>query len=178
MTKILLHICCGICAGGVVKRLREEGYSVTGFFYNPNIQPLTEYKKRLAVAQEVAKLLAFSLITEPYVTGEWELATKGLEGEPEGGRRCFQCYHLRLQKTYAKAQEIGADFFTTTLTVSPHKKAEVINQIGREIGGEQFLAEDFKKHDGFKRSMDFAKEQQLYRQHYCGCLYSQRSRHS
>jgi len=171
-SKVLLHICCGICAGGVVQRLREEGYEVVGYFYNPNIYPLSEYKKRLTVAEGVAKILKFTLITEADDAKKWEKLTNGLGGLAEGGERCSRCYRFRLQKALAKANELGIELFTTTLTVSPHKNATVIGQIGQEIGGARFLVEDFKKHDGYKHSLELAKKHYLYRQHYCGCRYS------
>jgi predicted adenine nucleotide alpha hydrolase (AANH) superfamily ATPase len=108
------------------------------------------------------------------VPEEWLKETSGLEGEPEGGRRCEACFRLRLEKAYLFMKDRGGDAFTTTLTVSPHKSAAVINRVGEEIGGEKFLTRDFKKQEGFKRAMALAKKWALYRQDYCGCPYSQR----
>ncbi len=172
--KIVLHICCGVCAASVVERLTSEGHEVLGFFYNPNIHPAEEYERRLEVARRVAKELGFPLTTDPYTPEEWFQETRGLESEPEGGKRCAVCSRFRLEKTYLYMLERGADAFTTTLTVSPTKSASLVNQIGHEIGGDKFLARDFKKKDGFKRSGELAKQWALYRQNYCGCAYSLR----
>ena len=174
--KILLHICCGVCAAGVVERLTLEGHQVHGLFYNPNIHPRREYDRRLGVAREVAKELDFPLEVPLYITEEWFNETVSLENEPEGGRRCEVCFRLRLKKAYLYMKDCGADAFTTTLTVSPHKSAAVINRVGQEIGGERFLARDFKKKEGFKRAVELAKKWALYRQDYCGCIYSMRNR--
>lgn len=172
--KIVLHICCGVCAAGVVERLAYEGHRVSGLFFNPNIHPEEEYERRLEVARQVAQELDFPLVAGLYTPEEWFKETSGLENEPEGGKRCSVCFRLRLKKTYLYVLEQGADAFTTTLTVSPTKSAAVINQIGQEIGGDNFLIRDFKKNDGFKRSIELAKKWGLYRQHYCGCIYSQK----
>jgi predicted adenine nucleotide alpha hydrolase (AANH) superfamily ATPase len=172
--KIALHICCGVCAAGVSERLASEGHFVLGLFYNPNIHPLEEYQKRLEVARTVARKMGFPLEVAPYVSEEWLRETAGLENEPEGGRRCEVCFRLRLKKAYLFMKERGADAFTTTLTVSPHKSAAVVNRVGVEIGGEKFLVRDFKKQEGFKRAMALAKQWALYRQDYCGCVYSMR----
>ena len=170
--KIVLHICCGVCAAGVVERLTQEGHQVLGFFYNPNIHPLEEYSKRLEVAHTVARELNFSLIEAPYTPEEWLKETESLADEPEGGRRCEVCFRIRLARTHAYMIENGWDAFTTTLTISPHKSADVINRVGIEIGGDRFLARDFKKKEGFKRTMELAKKWALYHQNYCGCIYS------
>jgi len=170
--KIVLHICCGVCAAGVVERLTSEGHQVLGLFYNPNIHPLEEYQRRLEAAREVARRLDFPLEIGPYTTEEWFQETTSLEKEPEGGKRCEVCFRLRLKKAYLHMENQGGDAFTTTLTVSPHKSARVVNRIGREIGGESFLERDFKKQDGFKRAIELAKKWSLYRQNYCGCVYS------
>jgi predicted adenine nucleotide alpha hydrolase (AANH) superfamily ATPase len=170
--KIVLHICCGVCAAGVVKTLTEEGHQVIGFFYNPNIHPAEEYHKRLETVQKVARELNFPLEVAPYTPEEWLRETEPLKREPEGGKRCQVCFRIRLQKAYSYLKEFGADAFTTTLTISPHKSAVVVNQIGLEIGGDKFLVRDFKKKDGFKKAMQLARQWQLYQQNYCGCLYS------
>ncbi len=170
--KILLHICCGICAAGTVERLFSEGNQVFGFFYNPNIYPPEEYQRRLEIASQVAQIMNFALEITPYQPEEWLKNISGLEGEPEGGKRCEICFHLRLGKSYLMMQEQGLDVFTTTLTISPHKSAQLVNRIGQEIGGDRFLVRNFKKLDGFKHSVELAKKWHLYRQHYCGCLYS------
>lgn len=170
--KIVLHVCCGVCAGGVVERLTSEGHQVRGFFYNPNIHPLAEYQKRLEAAARVARELNFPLEEGPYTPEYWRQETGSLEDEPEGGKRCAVCFRLRLEKTYQYLRDKGWDAFTTTLTVGPRKSADVINRIGRDISGDSFLARDFKKQAGFQRSIELAKKWALYRQNYCGCLYS------
>jgi len=174
--KIVLHICCGVCAAATVERLAAEGHQILGIFYNPNIYPLKEYQRRLQATYRVAQELNFPLEVPPYRPNEWFKQTTSLEYEPEGGRRCEICFRIRLKETYVYMLDSGSDAFTTTLTVSPHKSAEVINKIGQEIGGDKFLARDFKKKEGFKRTMQLAKQWGLYRQDYCGCLYSLRQR--
>lgn len=170
--KIILHICCGVCAAGVVERLTLEGHEVLGLFYNPNIHPREEYERRLEATYKVAKELNFPLEVPPYTPEEWLAETSSLENEPEGGRRCEVCFSLRLKQTYLYLQDYGGDAFTTTLTVSPSKSADVINQAGQKIGGDRFLARDFKKKAGFQRATEMAKKWTLYRQNYCGCIYS------
>ncbi len=172
--KVVLHICCGVCAAGVVERLASEGNEVLGLFYNPNIHPLEEYERRLEATRKVAEELNFPLEVGPYTPEEWFAVTSSLENEPEGGRRCEICFRLRLKQTYLCLQDYGGDAFTTTLTVSPSKSADVINQVGQEIGGGRFLARDFKKKEGHKRATELAKKWALHRQDYCGCLYSLR----
>ena len=174
--KIVLHICCGVCAAGVVERLTLEGHQLLGLFYNPNIHPLEEYNRRLEVTLEVARKLNLPLEVAPYTPEEWFQETSSLENEPEGGKRCKVCFRLRLKRAYIYMEDYGWDAFTTTLTISPHKSAAVINQVGQEVGGERFLVRDFKKKEGFKRAMELAKMWSLYRQDYCGCIYSMRKR--
>jgi predicted adenine nucleotide alpha hydrolase (AANH) superfamily ATPase len=176
--KVLLHICCGVCAGSVVERLLKEGHNVTGYFYNPNIHPREEYERRLEVARIVANRLGIQLLEGEYAPEHWLKEVVGLEKEPEGGQRCEVCYWFRLRETHRFALEKGFQVFTTTLTVSPHKPAAVVNRIGEAIGGDKFLARDFKKQDGFKRANEIAKTLGVYRQHYCGCLYSMAGDHS
>ncbi len=170
--KVVLHICCGVCAAGVVERLSAEGHQILGFFYNPNIYPPEEYEKRLEATYRIAEELKFPLEVASYTPEEWFRETISLEHEPEGGKRCEVCFRLRLKKTYFYMVDSGGDAFTTTLTVSPHKSAEVINMVGQEIGGDSFMTRDFKKRDGFSRSIQLAKQWGIYRQNYCGCIYS------
>ena len=174
MKRILLHICCGVCASSVVGKLREEDFEVIGFFYNPNIHPQEEYLKRQGVAREVARILGLELIRGAYDKDAWFSNTKGLENEPEGGRRCSVCFKMRLKETQKKARELNINKFTTTLTVSPHKSTKTINEIGRLISPSEFLASDFKKQDGFKLAMKFARRYNLYLQNYCGCIYNRK----
>jgi len=170
--KVVLHICCGVCAAGAIEALSRGGHHVIGFFYNPNIHPAEEYQRRLETARRVAQELKFQLEALAYEPEEWLRQTSSWKDEPEGGKRCQVCYRLRLEKAYAYMMSCGADAFTTTLTISPHKSAQAINKIGHEIGGEKFLMRDFKKKDGFKRAVQLAKQWELYRQEYCGCIYS------
>ena len=172
--KVVLHICCGVCAAGVAERLMAEGHDVSGFFYNPNIHPPEEFHRRLEVAHRVAGEFGFPMVVAPYRPEEWHREADSLAGEPEGGRRCEVCFRLRLAKTYRYMLDQGADAFTTTLTISPHKSAEMINRIGREIGGYSFMVRDFKKKAGFHRAIELARQWELYRQDYCGCIYSMR----
>lgn len=171
MKKILLHICCGVCAGSVVQKLRADDYEVIGYFYNPNIYPQEEYNRRLKVVRDASKLLKFELLEGMYESDYWLEQIKGLQGEPEGGRRCLVCFCIRLQKAAKKAKELGIEYFVSTLSVSPHKNVLEINRIGGELSP-GFLPYDFKKQDGFKKAMDFAKEHDFYRQNYCGCQFS------
>jgi len=156
----------------VVETLAAEGHLVTGYFYNPNIHPAEEYHRRLAAAEKVARELDFPLEVTPYTPEDWLKETESLKTEPEGGLRCRVCFKIRLEQTYRYLSDLGADAFTTTLTVSPRKSAEAVNETGREIGGSRFLARDFKKKDGFKRAVQLARQWELYRQNYCGCVYS------
>jgi predicted adenine nucleotide alpha hydrolase (AANH) superfamily ATPase len=172
--KIVLHICCGVCAAGAGERLILEGHKILGFFYNPNIYSKDEYQKRLEATYKVAKKLDFPLKVSNYEREKWLNKTHFLKNEPEGGKRCEICFSLRLEKTYLFMLNYGWDRFTTTLTESPHKSQEIINQLGFIIGGDKFLVRNFKKKDGFRRSIQLAKDWELYRQNYCGCIYSMR----
>ncbi len=172
--KVLLHICCGICAAGVAERLKSEGHDLTGLFYNPNIYPREEYEKRLEVTRTVARELTFPLEVPPYDPSEWERVAGHLAQEPEDGARCVVCYKLRLGKSAEMLRDMGLDAMTTTLTISPRKKALLVNRIGNEVASDRFLARDFKKQDGFKRANELARGWGLYRQNYCGCRYSVR----
>jgi predicted adenine nucleotide alpha hydrolase (AANH) superfamily ATPase len=172
--KVLLHICCGVCAAGAATTLLSEGHRVTGYFYNPNICPEEEYRKRLDAAIRSAQNLGYEVKEGSYEPSEWMETVKGLEREPEGGARCTHCYRFRLLKSYQFMLGQGLDAFTTTLTISPHKQASIINRIGREIGGDRFMQRDFKKKDGFKQAITLARCWELYRQNYCGCIYSSR----
>ncbi len=170
--KVVLHICCGVCAAGTATALLKEGYEIIGLFFNPNIYPEAEFYKRLEAARYIARLFQFQMEEIPYSPKEWLQKAGPLKDEPEGGKRCEICYHLRLERTYYHMLNRGADLFTTSLTVSPQKKASVINKIGMDIGADRFLGRDFKKGEGFKKAMQIAKQQEIYRQNYCGCVYS------
>ncbi len=173
--KILLHACCGVCAAQTIEKLKEEFNEIIIFFYNPNLWPEEENQKRLEAIKKVANYHGVKFVEEKPDHEKWLGKIRGLENEPEGGKRCEVCYKMRLEQTAQKAKELGCDFFTTTLSISPHKKAEVINSIGREAGekfGVEFHEADFKKQDGFKKTCDLAKQLNLYRQNYCGCEFS------
>lgn len=179
--KLLLHSCCAPCSSGVLVPLQEI-FKLTVYYYNPNISEWEEYKKR---AEEQKKLIdalnnekptfPMGIIEEAYEPENFYQIARGLENCPEGGERCFLCYGLRLEKTAQKAKEEGYDFFTTTLTISPLKNAEKINTIGKRLEEKYkvaFLPSDFKKKDGYKNSIELSKKYELYRQNFCGCIYS------
>ncbi len=171
---ILAHICCAPDALYVARFLREE-YKVSGFFYNPNIHPKKEYDLRLEEARKVAGMLGIRLLEGPYDADRWMALTLKLKDEPEKGRRCDVCYAMRLQRTAEAARNAGIGMFTTVMSLSPWKKAGAINKIGRLFGSRYkvgFLEADFKKKDGFRKSIIMSREAGLYRQDYCGCLYS------
>lgn len=173
---LLLHCCCAPC-GTYPIRLLSETYAVTAYFYNPNIHPKEEY---LAREKEMCQLMAkwnYPLIVGDYDDKLWFEAVKGLEKEPEGGKRCDICFKMRLLKTAETAKAHGIDSFTTTLSISPHKNAELLNQIGHDVAktvGISYVEANFKKKNGFKISCDLSAEEGLYRQNYCGCIYSKR----
>ena len=172
---LLLHSCCGPCSTACIERLKQF-FDVTIFYYNPNIYPKEEFEKRLYNEQKVINYFSDVKIVSPTYEEEIYLKTvKGLEGEKEGGKRCEECFKLRLRETALYAKLHGYDYFGTTLTVSSHKNEQHINQIGKEISEEtkvDFLFSDFKKHDGYKRRIDLSKQIDLYRQNYCGSRFS------
>jgi predicted adenine nucleotide alpha hydrolase (AANH) superfamily ATPase len=172
--KMLVHICCAPDALYVMELLGKE-YDVSGFFYNPNIHPREEYDRRLAETKKVASILGFRLIEGPYDDDRWHEVTAKYANEPEKGRRCDICYAVRLERTARKGAEMGFDVVTTVMSLSPWKKADVMNRIGKMFGRRfriGFLEANFKKKDGFKKSVELSKKHKLYRQDYCGCLYS------
>ncbi len=173
-SRIFFHICCAPDATVTIERLNPD-YNVTGFFYNPNIHPGEEYNFRINEMRWLARMLGIPLIEGEYERSYWFSLIKGLEEEPEGGKRCEVCIRMRLEKTAALACQEGFPIFGTALTVSPHKNAPLINRIGLELAnryGLTFLETDFKKGDGFKRSVELSMAYGLYRQKYCGCIYS------
>ncbi len=172
--KLLLHVCCAPCTTATVERLRDE-YDVTAFFYNPNIFPKEEYDRRLAETTRFCEAIGLPLEIGAYDPDTWLARTRGLQDEPEGGRRCRVCFGLRLRVAASYARGNGFDALATTLTISPHKDAATINELGELIGAEagiEFLARDFKKRDGFRRSVELSHQHGLYRQDYCGCAAS------
>lgn len=174
MNKVLLHICCGVCAFSCIEQLKEENFYVEGFFFNPNIYPYQEYKKRKDVLETVRESTKILIREGTYNASSWFALCKKYYHEPEKGVRCQLCFRMRLEETFRYAKKNNFDFFTTTLTISPYKNSTVINQIGAKIGGAKFLQRDFKKKDGFKKTLLFANKYKVYHQNYCGCIYSLR----
>ena len=175
-TELLVHICCAPDAVAGVRALRER-FDVAGFFYNPNIHPREEFRKRLLSAFDLQEKDPFPLLVGTGGEEAWEEAVRGMEGEPERGPRCEACIRLRLRETARKAVELGMPAFGTVLTVSPKKDAAMVNRVGREEGeraGVRFVEADLKKGDGYLKSVRASKELGLYRQRYCGCRYSVR----
>ena len=178
--RLFLHACCAPCSSYVLEYL-SRFFSVTVFFYNPNISPKEEYEKRVS---EIQRLISEMEFVHPvaFVEGEYkpedfyEMA-RGLEDVPEGGERCFRCYRLRMEEAARLAEQGDYDYFTTTLSISPLKNAGKINEIGQELSQiykVEHLPSDFKKKNGYKRSIELSHEYGLYRQNYCGCIFSKR----
>ena len=171
---ILLHSCCGPCSSACIDRLKDY-FDITVIYYNPNIEPLDEYIHRKNEQIRLLKEWNIKFMDCDYENDIWTNKTKYLREELEGGKRCSVCFGIRLKYTAKKALDKGFDYFGTTLTVSPHKNSELINKIGEGMGinlGIKFLYSDFKKKEGYKKSIEFSKQYNLYRQDYCGCLYS------
>lgn len=181
---VFLHSCCAPCSSYCLEFLSQY-FQVTVFYYNPNIYPEEEYRKRVIEQQEFIKKFPakhkISFVEGEYHPQDFYNAVKGLEEIPEGGERCFACYNLRLREAYQMACAGGFDYYTTTLTISPLKNAEKLNEIGEAIAREgtgktMFLPSDFKKKNGYKRSVELSNEYGMYRQDYCGCVFSKRER--
>lgn len=173
--KVLLHTCCAICSAYPIQHLQSLGYEVLCYFYNPNIFPESEYQKRLEAQEILCENLGCKLLVEEY--NPQEFFEIGLENEPEKGKRCEKCFDLRLSQTFETAQNLGIENVSTSIVISPHKDFELISQMGLSFGekyGINYLAIDFKKNDGMKKSNEAAKNLELYRQDYCGCKYSVR----
>ena len=176
MKKLLLHCCCAPCTSGVLWQL--EDYDTTCFYYNPNISPVSEYNFRAEELKRYLGIMNKDLIIADYDNENYEKIIKGLEQEKEGGERCYNCFELRLRETAKLAKEKGFDLFTTTLSVSPYKNADVLNEIGERVGKEigiEYLKANFKKNNGYLRSIENSKKYNLYRQNYCGCIYSKKA---
>lgn len=179
---LLLHSCCAPCSSYVIEYLANY-FSITIFYYNPNISPIEEYEKRKAeqirLIQSMPTCYPVHFMDCDYDNDIYEQNIQGLEEEPERGNRCTVCFRLRLEKTAKVAKSNQFDYFGTTLTVSPYKNCDVINEVGKNLEqkyGISFLEADFKKRNGYKRSIELSKEYHLYRQDYCGCKYSKRDR--
>ena len=180
--RLLLHACCAPCSSAVLEYLSQY-FAITLLYYNPNIAPLEEYQKREAELRRLVSQMKFThpvaLLPCQYGGQAFVQAAQGLEGEPEGGKRCEACFRLRLRYAAQEAARLRFDYYTTTLSISPMKNAPLLNQLGEEIGrefGVAHLPSDFKKKDGYKRSVQLSKEYDLYRQDYCGCAFSKAQR--
>ena len=173
---LLLHSCCGPCSSAVLERLCGH-FKVTVLYYNPNIEPETEYLRRLSEQKRLLDLLPeeIPLLDCAYDHEAFDAFAPKMAEAPEGGERCLACFAMRLDRTARTAKEYGFEYFTTTLSVSPHKKADNVNRIGAEAGakaGVKYLFADFKKKNGYLRSLELSRAYNLYRQDYCGCRYS------
>ena len=178
--RLFLHACCAPCSSYVMEYLSQY-FEITIFFYNPNIAPEEEYAHRVAEIRRLIGEMEFvhpvTLVEGRYDPREFYEMAKGLEDVPEGGERCFRCYRLRMEEAAKLAKEGGYDYFTTTLSISPLKNAQKINEIGEELAviyKVPHLTSDFKKKNGYKRSIELSHEHALYRQNYCGCVFSKK----
>lgn len=175
--KILLHACCAICSGYPISLLKEMGYVPTVYFCNPNLDSIEEFNRRLGAQEIICKYHNVDLIVEPYNENIFLENTRGLELEPEKGKRCVECITLRLKATACKAKELGINKITTSLVISPHKNFTLISELGRKIAKDlEYISIDFKKKDGFLKTNNLSKELGLYRQNYCGCRFSKQNR--
>ena len=177
LRRLLLHICCAPDATVPWPVLKSEGYEVKGFFYGNNIHPLSEWQKRSDAVKKLSSLLDMEAEIAPYSPEAWLSATEGLRGEPEGGARCEACFALQLESAARFAAEGGFGFVCTTLSISPHKRPDAINRIGREkaiAARVEWVDRVWRKNDGFRLSVTAGREMGLYRQNYCGCAYSER----
>lgn len=180
--RLLLHSCCAPCSSYVLEYLSQY-FEITVYYYNPNIYPPNEYYKRVKEQQDLVDRMKFknpvSVVNGPYDTDEFYRIAKGHEKDAEGGERCFRCYELRLREAAKVAAAGRYDYFTTTLSISPLKNADKLNEIGERLAAEyqtNYLPSDFKKREGYKRSTELSKEYGLYRQNYCGCVFSYNER--
>ncbi|MBR5376175.1 MAG: epoxyqueuosine reductase QueH [Lachnospiraceae bacterium] len=178
--KLLLHVCCAPCSSYCMEYLTEH-FDITLLFYNPNMDTAEEYEKRKDELLRLVKEAGFPVkaVTMPYEPQEYFEAVCGLEDIPEGGERCFACYELRLKRAAQYAALNGFDYFTTSLSISPYKNVGKINEIGERLAheyGVRHLPSDFKKKNGYRRSIELSREYDLYRQDYCGCVFSKNER--
>jgi len=178
--RLLLQVCCAPCSSYVLEYLSEY-FDITLYFYNPNISPAEENDFRARELERLTREMPLSrmpkIVVAPYEPEKFYDAVRGMEDLPEGGARCAVCYRLRLQKTAVEAAKGGYDYFCTTLSISPHKRADWLNAIGGELEekyGVKYLYSDFKKKNGYKRSLELSREYDLYRQNYCGCEFSRK----
>ena len=177
--KLLLHSCCAPCSSYVITYLYDY-FDITILYYNPNIYPYEEYKKRKdEQIRLISNFKGVKIIDCDYDNDIYNEVIKGLENEPERGSRCTKCFYLRIDKTGEIAKKNNFEYFGTTLTVSPYKNAKLLNEIGEDISKKydiKWLYSDFKKNDGYKKSIELSKKYDLYRQNYCGCIYSKRDK--
>lgn len=174
---MLLHTCCAPCSTHVLEVLRRA-FDLSLYFYDPNIHPKEEYEMRRDEMKSYSKRFGIPFAEGPYDIESWFVVVRGHEKDREGGERCFACYEMRMREAARFAMENRFDYFGTVLSVSPHKNAERINEIGKKLSRElgiKYLEADFKKRDGFKKSVSLSKEHGLYRQDYCGCVFSRRN---
>ena len=176
---LLLHSCCAPCSSYVLEYL-NRWFQITVYYFNPNITGEEEYRHRVAEQQRLIRTMRLihpvEFLEGDYCPADFFAVARGMEQLPEGGERCFACYRMRLESTAIQAKKGGYDYFTTTLSVSPYKNAQKLNEIGRQLSqqvGVSYLCSDFKKRNGYKRSIKLSREYGLYRQNYCGCVFSQ-----
>ncbi len=179
LPRLMLHSCCAPCSSYVIEYLNPY-FNITVLYYNPNISPVEEYEKRKA--EQIRFIKEFDSVNPVHICDcdydgkKYEEAIKGLENEPEGGLRCVKCFYLRLEETAKTAKKLNFDYFCTTLSISPLKNAELLNKIGKSLSEKydiKYLPSDFKKREGYKRSVELSKKYNLYRQNFCGCVYSE-----
>ncbi len=173
--QVLCHACCAVCSAYPLQKIISDDYEPVLYFYNPNIYPKAEYERRLEELKKYCEKYNYNLIIDEDDEVVWQNFIKGYENEPEKGKRCKKCFEIRLDKTAQKAKELGVNKISTTLTVSPHKSSEMIFTVLSALKTKyciEYLEFDFKKEDGFLKSMQTAKDENFYRQNYCGCRYS------
>ncbi len=178
MMRLLLHACCAPCLAAAAEKLKNS-FEVTAFFYNPNIHPEEEYSLRLREARRYALRESVKILEGSCEPEKWFENVKGMGDEKEGGARCEACFRMRIEKTAQTAESLGIKNIASTLTAGPGKKAVIINSIGEETAGKYgltFLSEDFKKKDGFKKAIKICREHGIYRQNYCGCVFSRKNK--
>lgn len=180
--KLFLHSCCAPCSSYTLEYLSNY-FDITVYYFNPNISPKAEFDKRYAEQKRLIEALpskhTIKLVCGEYDYNDFLKIAKGYENVPEGGERCFRCYRMRLESTAKLAKEQGFDYFCTTLSISPLKNSQKINEIGYEVAekyGIKWLPSDFKKKEGYKRSIELGREYQLYRQNFCGCVFSKENK--
>lgn len=180
--RLLIHSCCAPCSSYVLEYL-SQFFDITVFYYNPNIYPEEEYNRRVEEQQRLIDAMPhlhpIRFLQGEYHPKDYYDYVKGYEDDPEGGERCFRCYRMRLKEAAELAKEGGYDYYTTTLSISPYKNADKLNEIGEMLAkeyGVAFLPSDFKKKNGYKRSIELSREYDLYRQDYCGCIFSKKMR--